>query len=288
MLNVMASTAKSKNPGLVSSTRNEDEDNVDWLERQLRLTEMRREVSAESAPSDANRAIDRKPTYIILFGGCDRAAFRLRLAQAHLRDDLWPSHWSHAALLGSPQEEFSKTELFEVSLQPRLGFESAIESNNGLQTSAISRYSRAQVYPNICILKLEVPMVAWLQQRDEQVASILEMFTRQRAVLDAPELVLVWLAFLWGVGRTPNPLFEGHGVPSAAMIDAILSAVGFDISPSIDSRLSSPESFWQAAKWWHEFYKGKQAVPINGRYHIHNRIDQGLLKMQTSRQRIPT
>lgn len=72
------------------------------------------------------------------------------------------------------------------------------------------------------------------------------------------------------------------------MIDAILSAVGFDISPSIDSRLSSPESFWQAAKWWHEFYKGKQAVPINSRYHIHNRIDQGLLKMQTSRQRIPT
>jgi hypothetical protein len=108
MLNVMASTAKSKNPGLVSSTRNDDEDNVDWLERQLRVTEMRREVSAKSAPSDANRAIDRKPTYIILFGGCDRAAFRLRLAQAHLRDDLWPSHWSHAALLGSPQEEFSK------------------------------------------------------------------------------------------------------------------------------------------------------------------------------------
>ena len=131
-------------------------------------------------------------------------------------------------------------------------------------------------------------MVAWLQQSDDQVASVLEMFTRQRAVLDAPELVLVWLAFLWGVGRTPNPLFEGHGVPSAAMIDAILSAVGFDISPSIDSRLSSPESFWQAAKWWHEFYEGKQTVPIIGRYYIHNRIDQGLLKMQTGRQRIPT
>jgi hypothetical protein len=262
MLNVMASTAKSKNPGLVSSTRNDDEDNVEWLERQLRVSEMRREVSAESAPSEARKTTGRKPTYIILFGGCDRAAFRLRLAQAHLRDDLWPSHWSHVALLDSVQDEFGKTDLFEVSLQPRLGFESAIESNNGLQTSPMSRYSRAQVYPNICILRLEVPMVAWLQQSDEQVASVLEMFTRQRAVLDAPELVLVWLAFLWGVGRTPNPLFEGHGVPSAAMIDAILSAVGFDISPSIDSRLSSPESFWQAAKWWHEFYEGKQGLRI--------------------------
>jgi hypothetical protein len=65
MLNVMASTAKSKNPGLVSSTRNDDEDNV---ARQLRVAEMRREVSVESAPSDASKATDQRPTYIILFG----------------------------------------------------------------------------------------------------------------------------------------------------------------------------------------------------------------------------
>jgi hypothetical protein len=287
MLNVMASTAETKNPGLVSSTRNRDEDNVEWLERQLQDPEMRREVSAGSAPDDASKKTDREPTYVILFGGCDRAAFRLRLAQAHLRDDLWPSHWSHVALLGAPEAEFNKTDLYEVSLQPRLGFESSIESN-GLQANTISRYGRAQVYPNICILRLEVPVVAWLQRREEQVASVLEMFRRQRAVLDAPELVLVWLAFLWGVGRTPNPLFEGHGVPSAAMIDAILSAVGFDISPSIDSRLSSPESFWQAAKWWHEFYEGNQTDPIIGRYYIHNRIDESLLKAPTSRQRTVT
>jgi hypothetical protein len=48
MLNVMASTAKSKNPGLVSSARNDDEDNVEWLQRQLRVGEMRRDVSVES------------------------------------------------------------------------------------------------------------------------------------------------------------------------------------------------------------------------------------------------
>ena len=284
MLNVMSSTAESKNPGLVGSIRRPDEDNVEWLERQLKAPEMRREVSAGSAPDDATATGDRTPTYVILFGGCDRSAFRLRLAQAHLRDDLWPSHWSHVALLGAPQAEFSKTDLYEISLQPRLGFESSIESN-GLQTNTISRYGRVQVYPNIGVLRLEVPMVAWLEQREEQVASVLEMFSRQRAVLDAPELTLVWLAFLWGVGRTPNPLFEGHGVPSAAMIDAILSAVGFDISPSIDSRLSSPESFWQAAKWWHEFYEGNQTDPIIGRYYIHSRIDESLLNAPTSRQR---
>jgi hypothetical protein len=66
------------------------------------------------------------------------------------------------------------------------------------------------------------------------------------------------------------------------MIDAILSGVGFDISPSVDSRLSSPESFWQTAKWWHDFYKSNQAEPINGRYYIHNRIDQSLLRVQTN------
>ena len=33
MLNVMASTAKSENPGLARSNQNRDEDNVEWLNR---------------------------------------------------------------------------------------------------------------------------------------------------------------------------------------------------------------------------------------------------------------
>jgi hypothetical protein len=283
MLNVMASTAESRNPALISSTRKPDENNVEWLERQLRTSELKREVSTESAPAaaEANGRADLTPTYVILFGGCDRAAFRLRLAQAHVRDDLWPSHWSHVVLLGSQQDDFSKTEIYEISLQMRQGFELSIDLN-GLQSNAVSRYGRAEVYPNICVLRLEIQMAAWLQPPSPQVASVLDMFRRQRAVLDAPELVLRWLAFLWGVGHTLNPLFEGHGVPSAVMIDAILSGVGFDISPSVDSRLSSPESFWQTAKWWHDFYKINQAEPINGRYYIHSRIDQSLLRVQTN------
>jgi hypothetical protein len=79
MLNVMSSTAESKNPGLVGSIRKPDEDNVEWLERQLKAPEMRREVSAGSAPDDATTTGDRTPTYVILFGGSDRSAFRLRL-----------------------------------------------------------------------------------------------------------------------------------------------------------------------------------------------------------------
>jgi len=283
MLNAMASTAESQNPDLISSTRNREEENVEWLERQLQTSEMKRDVAAESTgDAQVSKTADLTPTYVVLFGGSDRAAFRLRLAQAHLRDDLWPSHWSHVVLLGSQQDDFSKTDVYEISLQMRQGFEASIDLN-GLQSNAISRYNRAQAYPNICVLRLEVPAAAWLQPRGQQVVSVLDMFKRQRAVLDAPELVLGWLAFLWGVGRTPNPLFEGRGVPSAVMIDAVLSAVGFDISPSIDSRLSSPESFWQAAKWWHDFYEGNQADPIIGRYYIHNRIDQSLLRRPTNR-----
>jgi hypothetical protein len=85
--------------------------------------------------ADATRTADRTPTYVILFGGCDRAAFRLRLAQAHLRNGLWPSHWSYVVLLDAPQAEFSKTDLYEISLQPRLGFEPI--DLNGLQPNTI-------------------------------------------------------------------------------------------------------------------------------------------------------
>ena len=224
MLNVMASTAESENPGLVRSNRDRDEDNLEWLKRQLQVLEMKRDVSAKSTRRGEaiDEATDLTPTYVMLLGGCDRPAFRLRLAQAHLRDDLWPSHWSHVALLGARQRDFGKSDVYEIPLQMRVGFESSIDTN-GLQANPVSRYARASNYPNICVLRLDVPMAMWLQPRGPQVVSVLDMFEEAAGRVGCARAHSCLARLLWGVGRTPNPLFDGRGVPSAVMIDAILA-----------------------------------------------------------------
>lgn len=248
------------------------EDNVVWVKQQR--TALRRQLSR--ADGDA---VTRDPSYVLLVGGCDRDAFRLRLAQAHLRNDLWPSHWSHAALLGPVARTFGETRLYEIPLQPLDGFDPTLE-NNGLEPgSTLQRYADHVRFPNVCLLQINTAVSSWHEPPESgERPSAIEMFARQRGVVDGPELVLIWLAFLWGVGRTGNPLFDGHGIPSAVMIDAVLSSAGFDLSPGIDSRLSSPESFWQTAQWWHTYYTALQVRPVVGRYLVHNRIDGELLR----------
>ena len=65
-----------------------------------------------------------------------------------------------------------------------------------------------------------------------------------------------------------NPLFDGYGMPSAAFIEALCAANGYDLTPGLESRASCPEAIWQAARWWHEFQKDQQgAEPIRGMWH---------------------
>jgi hypothetical protein len=77
-----------------------------------------------------------------------------------------------------------------------------------------------------------------------------------------------WLAFVWGVARSGNPLLEGYGMPSAAMLDIVLGVVGYDLTPGLESRVSCPEAIWQAAKWWHEYYAGQDRLALAGAFHV--------------------
>ena len=85
-------------------------------------------------------------------------------------------------------------------------------------------------------------------------------------MLDGPELILVWLAYVWGVGRSGNPLLDGNGIPSAAMLEVVMGAAGFDLTPGLESRASCPESICQAARWWHSYYDASQRRPLSGRW----------------------
>lgn len=249
MLNILTSNAGEQSPAFVAADRPAGDSNVAWLGHQL----------GSLAREDA--------TYLLLVGARDHIGFRLRVAQAHLRHDLTPSHWSHAALLGHLSADPGEIVTYEVSLDPPTGF-GLPTASNALQTGSLGTYADPERYPNIAILRLPVPPDQWRSDTTREQISVLERFKKQRSVLDVTELVLQWLAFLWGVGRTANPLLNGYGIPSAAMIEVILNAVGYDVTPGLESRASCPEAIWQAAKWWHPYYREQSPAPIEGAWYV--------------------
>lgn len=228
MLNIRASSASAPSESFREEPRLPGEDNAAWLARQL-------------AGADPGAAT------LLLVGGVDGTAMRLRIAQSHVRDTLSPSHWSHVAMLATDASG-PEPELVEIALDPPGGFGFA-PPTNGVQRVSIETYADATRYPNVAV----VHFAATDEQRGT-LADATRRFQRQRSVLDATELVVVWLAFVWGVGRTGNPLLDGHGVPSAAMAEIVFGAAGYDLTPGLDSRASCPEAIWQSARWWHEYY----------------------------------
>ncbi|MEK6410435.1 MAG: hypothetical protein AABN34_26225 [Acidobacteriota bacterium] len=148
--------------------------------------------------------------------------------------------------------------VYEISLEPQAGFGFPTPTN-GVQKGKLSHYRDPARYPNIATLGVPVP--------EKEVLKALERFQMQRAVLDAVDLVVRWLAFAWGVAHNGNPLLDGQGIPSAAMLEIVFGAAGFDLTPGLESRSSCPEAIWQAAKWWHEYYQRDQGVALTGAYY---------------------
>ena len=196
---------------------------------------------------------------IVLIGGSDISSFRLRVAQSHLRHDMQPSHWSHVFLLGPIEQPIGSSSIYEISLDPAGGF-GFPPPTNGVQVSKLDRYRNTRRYPNIALLRVATP--------PGQVAEALERFRQQRPVLDAPDLVLRWLAYTWGTGHVCNPLYDGMGMPSAAMLEIVFGAAGIDLTPGLESRASCPEAIWQAAKWWHDYYEQADRSSLVGAYSI--------------------
>lgn len=208
------------NPRFVRKARKTGEDNVQWLKRQLKGYET---------------------VAIVLVGGRNNLAFRLRAAQAHLRFNFTPSHWSHCFLLLHGARDGA---LYEISLEPPRGFGFA-GATNAMQESTLASYASVTDWPNIAVIRVG-------SMKSKEAADALLHFAKQRAVLDAVSLLVRWLAYAWGAGSSGNPILEGLGLPSAAMIETVCNACGYDISPITPSRGSTPEALWQATKWWYQ------------------------------------
>lgn len=243
MLNIITSHAGTASPQFEQSERQDKEDNLTWLRRHI------------EALKDEDGA--KGKAYVVLLGGRTGADFRLRVAQSHLRHDMTPSHWSHVALLqGSGWT--AKGTTWEISLEPENGF-GYPPSDNGVQTGSLKQYESRYQYPNVGVLRLPLAL--------SEMRKALKRFKQQRITLDAVELTLLWLGYVWGVGRAINPLLDGYGTPSAAMIETLASAAGYDLTPGLESRASCPEAIWQAARWWHEWYTEGDRPPLRGFWH---------------------
>jgi hypothetical protein len=161
--------------------------------------------------------------------------------------------------LGQPARTLATTPVYEISLEPPQGF-AFPPPTNGVQQGRISQYRDPALYPNIALLHIPVSF--------PQVLTALEAFQRQRAVLDGVELLVRWLTYVWGVSRAANPLLDGYGIPSTAMLEVVCGVAGYDLTPGLESRSSCPEALWQAAKWWHEYYAQQNRPALSCVYYI--------------------
>jgi hypothetical protein len=243
MIGILRSTASEASQWFQEAVRRRGENNLTWLRRHL--------------PADDTLSS------LVLLGGTSPTAFRLRVAQSHVRHDMVPSHWSQVMILGRPNEDFSTTPVYEISLEPIRGF-GFPPPTNGVQQGQLRQYRNPRLYPNIAVLGIAVPF--------EDMITALQRFQGQRPILDAPELILRWLAFVWGAAGAGNPLYESMGIPSAAMVEVVFAELGFDLTPGLESRASCPEAIWQAAKWWHAYYARDNRQAPRGAYHIGQRL----------------
>lgn len=245
-MTLQASMAKTPNPKVTKSRRLPKENNLRWLERHW-------------GPADGR-------TRLVLVGGTGPIDFRLRAAQAVVRHDFSPSNWSHVALAGPRARSLGRTSLVEISLSPRGGFGEP-PKRNALQRGVLARYADEGHFPNIAVFSLSVPF--------DDVEAWVPRLEKQRTTLDLVELTVTWLAHAWGVGAASNPLEQQHGVPSAAAVEALLSANGFDVSPGLTSRASSPEAIWQGCRWWHQYSGGERERDITGAFAVSHVMGQG-------------
>lgn len=242
-MTMQASTAKAPNPQVSKSPRKANETNLQWFTRHW--------------------GDDEERTRVVLVGGTGPIDFRVREAQAVVRHDFTPSHWSHVALAG-PSVRGAK--VTEISLAPVGGFGHP-PASNALQTGTLARYAEAGHFPNVGVFTISVP---W-----KDVVDAVSRIEKQRSALDLVELTLIWLGHAWGVGSLANPLQQQHGVPSAAAAEALLNTCGFDLSPGLTSRASSPEAIWQGCRWWHQ-YPGREAKrDVNGAFFVSHVLGQG-------------
>ena len=181
MLRQARSSSSARNPDFTSLARKSSETNTQWGARAV--------AQMKTGTSD-------KWTYVVLLGGSDSMAFRLRVAQSHLRGDMLPSYWSNSILVELTEGTVANARAIHVPLIQPASPEFSTRTN-GVVVQPLTDFDDTDRYPNIAVIALPVPQAEILQRVDD--------FRKSRSTLDALEHVLRWLAFAWGAARASNP-----------------------------------------------------------------------------------
>lgn len=216
-----------KNTSFNRVTAKKDEGNHDWLQRIIKENEF------------GNSGI-------LLIGGNSVADFRIRVAQSYLRHDLSPSYWSMVGILSGENTFYSVPLNWGVDLSevPRL---------NGIQDCNLVDYDDPQKFPNIALIQFT--------DTSENILKFADLLRLQRSsVVDLVALMVKWLGYVWGVGKSENPLQNGEGLPSAVFAETVYGICGLELTPGLESTASCPESIWQAAKWWRTYYEESSEI----------------------------
>lgn len=185
---------------------------------------------------------------VLLIGGASLTHFRIRVAQSHARADLKPSSWSLAGIL------VNESTFLSVPLELS-GDSEDIAQGNGIQICRISDYDDPERFPNIAVLRFTRDTEKILANYELLGGNKAEKKPAQRTIIDLPTLMIPWLSFIWICGKASNPLTDGLGLPSAAFVETVYGIAGIELTPGLASATSCPEAIWQAAKYWHLFYK---------------------------------
>lgn len=248
-MRTLASKAATPNPHFEDRPRKARQNNVEWLKEHV---------------------LQGRPA-VVLLGGTNVVDFRLRVAQSRLRADLTPSHWSHCLLIPKTDGFSADTEVVEISLTPAGGF-GYPPPINGVQRAKIASYASAKRWPNVAAIHPPEEITA------DSLLACIERFERQRVVFDSLQLLLAWLAYVWGVGEGRNPLQEGIGMPSAGMLEMLFGAENFDLTPGLESRSSCPEAIWQSARWWHDYHDNDRGGALSGAFNTQHYLFEELDK----------
>jgi len=216
MISIRQSTATTANKALKEVKAKPGETNTAWLKR------------AGARPG------------LLLLGGASAAHFRIRVAQSHARADQQPSCWSLAGIFTDQKTMLSVP--LELS-----GDASETAKNNGVQECDITDYDDPERFPNVALINFT--------KESNKILGYAWKVAEQRSIIDLPTLMLPWLAYIWISGKASNPLADGLGLPSAAFVETAYGIGGIELTPGLASATSCPEAIWQAAKWWHDFYK---------------------------------
>jgi len=203
---------------------------------------------------------------VLLFGGASIAHFRIRVAQSHARADLKPSSWSLAGIL------LNESSFLSVPLELS-GDSSDIAQGNGIQTCSIADYDDPARFPNIAVLRFTRDTEKILANSQLLGGNKEAKRPAQRNIIDLPTLMIPWLSFIWICGKASNPLTDGLGLPSAAFVETVYGIAGIELTPGLASATSCPEAIWQAAKYWHQFYK--EAAKTGSRRNATQQIPTG-------------